>query len=1135
MTFRFTAAIALACLTFPLYAQQGSGTILGTVIDSSGASIAGASITVVNTGTNSVHPATTNQEGFFTVPSIAIGSYQVVAEKPGFKKAVRSGIRLEVDMRANVTLRMEVGSISESIEVVGEAPLVETSTGTVGKVVENRRVQELPLNGRNALALVMLAPAVKSNAGPTNSGFGDRGIQLSSISINGGPNSMNGMVLDGGNNIQAYIGEVNINPAVDAVEEFKVQTGSMSAEFGFTGGGVVNVVTKSGTNTMHGTAYEFFRNDALDARNTFSASKAPFRYNQFGASIGGPAVKDKTFFFGNWEEYRYRRSEVRIGTFPTAGQRSGDFTDLRDTQGRLIPIYDTATTRANPNGAGFVRDLFPGNIIPAGRIDPVSKNINEFYPVPNRTPSDPFTNANNYSRLGGEARLMRQYSIKIDHRFSQNNMLFGRFSYFRHSTDNGASGATIYPSDIVSKRDDDLQNRNALLSDTHTFSPTLLNEFRVGFARQSFPFVVRSFGGGWPQKLGLPSIVPPDTFPAISNGLPGFNTGTAGNRGSIYWQFFDMVTKIKGSHTWKAGIDYRLLRGNNFQRSSPSGSYSFASGLTANPLSPAGTGSSYATYLLGAVSSASLTTHLGESQHGISTSLFFQDDWKLTRRLTLNIGMRWDFQQQPVERWDGATNFDPFTAPSGSSLLGRTVFAGRDGQPRSFRGNDYNDFGPRFGFAWDVFGDSKTVLRGGYSIYYPNQFWRQNFGNPNGFANTSTSYVSSNGNLPAFQFRQGLPSPPIQPQGAALGPAAFLGQSVDWDEPDGQTPMSQQWSLSIQRQLPGRWLLDATYSANVGRNFTAGGYDYNQLDNSFLSLGLALQQQVPNPNAGKVPGALGNATISRSQSLRPYPHFNAITVRNPRMGNFNSHLFLLSLEKRMSNGLAMLFSYTAGKIISDSLHVPVNFGPVEQTNDTGYQNGKFDRRQSRSIDPTDVSQRAVLSLVYELPFGKGKHFASSSALAEKLIGGWQVNSIGVMQTGLPIIVRGASNFLADRPNSTGQSASISNGTAARWFDTTKFINPPNYVFGDLSDVLPDVRTPGTINWDLSMIKNTRLTERFSLQFRAEAFNVFNHVNLGAPNGSFSPGADGLNRSGSFGVITTARDARVGQLALKLLF
>ena len=1117
--------IAFLLTISTLFAQQGRGTIQGVVTDQTGAAAAGVAVRVTNVDTNVTINTETNGEGYFLATNLNVGSYSVSAERTGFRKALRSGIVLQVDQRAQIDFRLELGQVAETVEVKAEAALVETGNSSVGKVIDNRRVLELPLNGRNALALTLLTPSVKSNAGPTNSGFGDRGIQLSSISINGGPNSMNGQLLDGSNNIQSYIGEVAINPGVDAVEEFKVQSGSLSAEFGFSAGGVINMVTKSGTNQFHGTAYEFLRNDKLDARNTFAATKAPLRYNQFGASVGGPVIRNRTFFFGNWERYYYRRATPQVGTYPTASQHGGNFSDLFDNTGKLIPIYDPATTATNAAGQA-TREIFPGNLIPANRLDPVAAKINDFYPLPNRTPTNAFTNANNYGRLSSEARFSQQLTLKGDHRFNDKNSMFGRYSFFNHQTDNGSG---INPNEVVTKRDDNLKNWNVVLSDTHTFTPTIINESRIGVTRGYFPFIVRSFGGGWPAKLGLPSIVPADTFPAVSNGLPGFNTGTAGVRGSVNWQFLDSVTMVKGAHTLKLGIDFRTLQGNNLQRSSPSGNYSFAAGLTANPITPAGSGSSYATFLLGAVSGASVTTHLGESQRSHSISSFVQDDWKVTRHLTVNLGLRYDYQAQTVENRNGSTNFD-LTCKLPNGLSGCTVYAGQAGQPRAFRDPDYKNFGPRLGFAWDVFGTSKTVIRGGFGLIFPSQMWRENYGNAAGFAQTATNYVQSNPNLPAFAFRIGFPSSPIQPLGKALGAQPFLGQGVAIDEKDGKTPKSNQMSLSVQQQLKGNWLIDAGYSANIGSGFTAGSYDFNQMDDQFLNQGAALRQQVPNPYAGLVPGALGAATITRLQSLKPFPYYSGISIRNPRLGSYNSHLFLLSVEKRMSKGLTVLFSFTGGKVISDSLANPVNFGPVEQVNQIGYQDGKYNRKLERAVDPTDVSKRGVVSLLYELPFGKG------AGLANRLIGGWQVNTIGIMQTGLPLLVTGANNFLANRPNSTGTSANLNgSGTALRWFDTDQFVNPADYTYGTIGRVLPDVRGPGTVNWDLSLIKNTRIKERFNLQFRAEAFNFLNHVNLGIPNGSFSAGANGKNNSGSFGTITSARDARNIQFGLKFIF
>jgi hypothetical protein len=1115
----------------PALAQQGRGTILGTVTDPSGAAVTGASILILNTQTNVAARTVSNESGFYSSPPLNVGSYSVSVEKSGFRRALRSGITLLVDQRATVDIALEVGAVTESIEVRAEAVLLDTSSPTLGKVVEGRRIRELPLNGRNALALTLLTPSVKSNAGPTNSGFTDRGTQISSISINGGPNSMNGQMLDGNSNILSYIGEVAIPPAVDAVEEFKVQSGTMSAEFGFTAGGVINLVTRSGTNEVHGTLYEFLRNEKLDARNTFALRKNALRYNQFGGSVGGPVRRDRTFYFANYEEYRLRTASPVIASTPIPAQRTGDFSGLFDIQGRLVPIFDPASTRANPAGSGFLRDRFPGNRIPAARLDPVAQKVLEFYPLPNRTPSDPFTNSNNFQRQGSSRTGSRQYHAKVDHRFGEKNALFGRFSWFGHEP----FSTGFFENPVGNSRNDDVENKNFVLSDTHTFRPTLINELRVGIARQYFTFISASFGQGWPQKIGLPSVVPPDVFPIFSFGFPNIGNGTVGARGSLNWDLYEMVTKIKGGHTLKAGINHRILQGSNQQTSNPSGTFSFNARLTGDPQSPAGNGSALASFIHGAVASASVDRVLGQSQHAIATSLFIQDDWRVNRRLTLNFGFRWDYQQQPYERNNGISNFDPFSTDPVSGLPGRLTFAGVDGQGRVFRDGNYKDFGPRFGFAWDITGRGRSVVRGGYAIFYPSIFFRNNFGSTAGFANTGTSYPATGADFAAFQLKDGFPRPPIEPQGSRLGPSAFLGQGVSFAERQAKTPMSQQWNLSLQQQLPWNFVLEATYSANAGAHFNAGGYDFNQLDNQFLALGNALNDQVRNPNAGRVPGALGAATISRAQSLRPFPHYQGITVANPHLGNFNSHLFLLSIERKMSSGMTVLFSYTAGKVISDSLATPVDFGAVEQTNENGYQNGKFDRASNRSVDPTDVSQRGVLSLLYDLPFGSGKRWSFSSAVVNHLAGGWQVNTIGTMQTGIPIILRGANNFLANRPDSTGVSAKLDRRTAVRWFDTNQFVNPPNFVFGNIGRVLPDIRTPGAVNWDLSLIKNTRISERLLLQFRAEAFNFLNHVNLGAPNASFSPGPDGRNRSGTFAVITSARDARIGQLGLKLSF
>jgi len=495
--------------------------------------------------------------------------------------------------------------------------------------------------------------------------------------------------------------------------------------------------------------------------------------------------------------------------------------------------------------------------------------------------------------------------------------------------------------------------------------------------------------------------------------------------------------------------------------------------------------------------------------------------------------LRYDYQPKATERHNGIISFDPNAIEPKSGLKGITVFAGKDGQPREWMGSDKNDFGPRFGFAYDVFGSGQTVVRGGYGVFYPQVAYRDFFGNTQLFSTTHTSYSAPGPGQPIVLLKDGLPYAPLKSPGASAGPGALLGMGVSLTENDPTTPLTQQWNLSIQHQIKA-WMIDATYAGNKGNHFIASGYGLNQVHPDVrFQLKQQLNDVVPNPYAGKVPGGLGAATISRERSLLAYPYYSGVSVFNPRNGNYISHQLQLNVRRQFSGGFLFNLAYTKGKLISDSLNTPVNWN-LEQ-NDIGYQDGLYNRRVNKSLDPLDVAQRAVVSLVYELPFGAGKWWNPENAAVRKIVGGWQVSSIGQMQTGLPLMIRGASNQAANRPNSTGVSAKLDNRTRYQWFDTTAFVNPPDFTLGNIGRTLPDVRAPGTFNWDLSMIKNTHLTERVNLQFRAEAFNFMNSVNLGLPNVSFSPGADGKNRSATFGTITSARDARSIQLGLKLIF
>ena len=611
-----------------------------------------------------------------------------------------------------------------------------------------------------------------------------------------------------------------------------------------------------------------------------------------------------------------------------------------------------------------------------------------------------------------------------------------------------------------------------------------------------------------------------------------------GFRGAITWDATDSITLVLRKHTLKLGAEYRILKGNNYQTSAPSGSFSFSAALTGNPQNQTGTGSTYAGFLLGAVSGASGVTNVGESEKGFTMSGYVQDSWRVRRNLNVSMGLRYDFQQPGYEANCGTSNFNPAATNPLNGLRGAMQYACKD-YGKTFANANYKDFGPRIGLVWDPFSTGKMAIRAGYAIFYPGTFNITYFGNTFGFASTSTSYSApgGNGNLPAFYLKDGFPTPLTQPLGAILGPSALLGQGVTYDQASQRTPSSQQWNFGIQRQIRGGWVFDIGYTGNRGNHLVSGSYNMNQLNPQYdTDLKTALQTTVPNPYVNALQGtSLGTPTISRQQSLLPYPYYAGITVRNPHLGNSMYNAGLLTVQKRMSKGLSLLVSYTKAKLIDISVASPINFGSIEQVTNNGYQNGGYDRALERALDPTNVAQRLAISSSYKIPVGKGLFLDPHSKLIDAIIGGWQSQIIMTLQKGLPILITGANNNLASRPNSTGKSAKLDNPTQYLWFDTTAFVNPPTYTFGNISRTMPDVTNPGFFNCDLSLIKNTSITERIKAQLRVEAFNVDNHTNPGFVNGSFSAGVNGLNQSSTFGTITSGRTPRIIQLGLKLNF
>jgi len=1142
-------AVMVGLSTAPLLAQQSTGNIIGTVRDASGGTVADAQVDIENLDRQTVITLTTNDAGFYNSPPLVLGNnYKVTVKKQGFSTSSSTGIAVTVGSRVEANLELKIGGVDTTVTVEASQAVLDTTSGTLGAVIGQKSIEELPLNGRNTIALTTLTPGVRVNTTVSQSGFANRGTNLSAISINGSPTGSNSYILDGQNNLSATTGEIAINPTVDAIQEFKVQSGVFSAQYGFTLGGVVNLVSRSGANGFHGSVYEFLRNDAFNARNAFAAAsvrKPILRYNQFGGALGGPIYKDRAFFFGNYEEYRFIQGNPQYLTVPTAAQRQGDFSGLADANGNKIQLYNPFTTVIGPNNIA-TRTPYVNNQIT--NLDPVSVAYqNAFYPLPNTTPTNQFTNTNNFLFVQRGENSMRQALGRVDYRITDKDTVFGRFAYYKAFTNGGTGGGTYYPNPIIANRYDTYLIKSLTVGDTHTFSSTLINDIRLSVTRQEFPFQAASAGQNWPQQLGLPSSVPNFAVPTVANGLPASNQ-TIGYRTYTNPQITDTVTKIVRRHSLTFGTDLRYNIGSNLQRNAPSGTFNFAAALTTNPSGaaapaafPSNSGSTYATFLAGAVSAANIATNTGETDRAFSTSFFFQDDWQATDRLTLNLGIRYDYQQQPFEQNNGYSNFNP-TATSGV-FTGIMQYANTGGLGRNFVQENYKDFGPRVGFALRVTNDGKTVLRGGFGIYYPLTFNSIYTGLTNGFSSTSTTYnpPGNDARLVAFQFRNGFPTNPIQPLGSALGPLGFLAQAVSFVPAYSKTPSSQQYTLSVERQIPYDIVLQATYVGNHGVHLVAGGYNINQLDPKYASLGTtALRQAVANP----YPGAPGGATITRQQSLLAFPYYNTVTVTNPHDGNLIAHYLELSAQRQARTGLTLLFGYTMGKLLTDSIASPLSYLNGIAANN-GYQNS-FNRRAEYGLDPSDVSQRLTVSALYNLPFGRNQRFSAHNAFIDRVIGGFQVNLIGVLQTGTPLTITGANAPLATRPNYVpGQSVSVPNQTRNAWFNKAAFQNPSDYTFGNVPRTLPHVRGPGTENFDFSLFKTTEITERLKLQLRAEAFNVLNHVNYGLPGTTFAASANpvvngngvggGPNTSGSFGVITSAADPRSIQLAAKFIF
>ena len=1148
------AVCAAASLTLPAAAQSSSSTIAGTVRDQSGALVPGAEVSITHVETNRQAAATTNLRGEYISVPLSVGQYRVEAMAQGFKKAVRSGLTLELNQTAVVDLVLEVGETAERVEVVADASQLETTTATMGQVVNNRQIRELPLNTRNVYSLVFLTPGVVGSTSTDSANASNWAVygtrrQLQDIVIDGVPAAHP--------TANGFTG-VSVFPSVDAIQEFKLMGATFSAEYGRSVGSVLNIVYKSGNNMSHGSVYNFLRNSVLDA-NGFFANRAgqplrSFRRNQFGGTLSGPIRKDKTFFMASYEGLRERSFSSSGYSVPTPLQRTGDFSQTLVSNGSLVRIFDPFSTRANPAG-GFLRDPFPCNILPANRLDRAGSRIVTFFPAADTAGAN-CTGINNFLSNKVNSINTNEVDAKVDWAPSVNNkFILGLGWRSRVDTPPNHYGNAA---DSRNFRGDNFPARSLRLEFNRTQTPTLLMQFRFGITRFERYFDSNAPADFSMTQLGLPAaldqqLTRPFGFPLVTSagflGL-GKTNQFLDQRGTSY-TWTANATRIAGKHQLKSGLEYRINQSLEGVGTDASGSYTFDRTYSQgpNPTAPAvDRGHAIASMLLGTTTSGQAGILPKVLTSNPYSALYFQDDYRVTKKLTLNLGLRWDVEKGRTERFKQLSFFDfdapsPIAAGAGiANLRGGLRFVGVDGNPERQFNTDWNNFAPRFAFAYSV--NPATVVCGGYGFFYLPYIgaaagWASGI---NGFLSFTPQTASLDGLRPADPLSNPFPNGLQRPTAPTSGLATNLGQDFGASGRDGavdrgaRVAYSQQWNLNIQRQLPGSIALEGAYVGNKGTKLTDGplGPQLNQLTPEQLQQGNQLLQLTANAFRPFVrTGPLAQANVTRAQLLRPYPQFLNVYNFRPAAGSSIYHAFQARAEKRYSNGLTLLASFTGGKLIEDTSQTVGFLGSAPT-----HQN-VYDRRASRSLASQDVSRRIVLSYVYDLPFGRGKAFGNRiPKAADAIVGHWQINGILSFSNGVPLAISNAQNnsqsFSAvQRPNVNGRNPSLDGSRPIdeklpRWFDTSVFSQPAAFTFGNAGRVMPNVRADGVHNWDFSLFKAIPLREKLRLEFRAEFFNFTNTPQFAPPGQAFGNAA--------FGVVNAQFNApRQVQFGLKLYY
>jgi carboxypeptidase family protein/TonB-dependent receptor-like protein len=1115
MTLESRLAIAFLIVALLLgvslcYAQAGKAEIFGLVLDAGGLPVPQATVELEDQATLVKQTSATSERGEYHFFGLGPGIYRVSVVKQGFREYRQEGLQLRVADRIPLDIRLEVGDVVQTLEVTAAAPLLQATTGTVSLVVEQKKVVTLPLDGRNFIPLLALSPGVALPPGT----FFPR--------VNGSRPRTSEYIYDGIGVLQPEPGQVAFYPIIDAIEEFRVNTNSYSAEYGRSNGGVILVNQKSGTNDYHGSLFEFFRNEKLNARNLFATTgpKPLFRRNQYGFVFGGPIRKQKTFFFADYQGSKQLVGVVRTSTVPTSAQRRGVFS---------TPIFDPGSTQQT--GGVYRRDQFANNTIPQNRFDSAALKALDRFPVPNVFAANGAeATANNYRRTDTERQYQDQFDGRIDHQLTPTQRVFGRYSYLRDDSRPVAplpDGSGTITTGVIGNT---LTRADGVVAEhSWTISPGSLNQLRFGYTRRGFNRDALRLGVPASQASGVPNI-PASSF---SDALPiyqitGFQQiGPSSNTNSEFTtsvtQLIDTFSTKKARHSLKFGMDLRWEHLNVLQPPNPTGLFQFVhqstGGLTSTGAAVANTGNPLASFLLGQVNNFSidLQDQTLRPRAGIS-EFFVQDDWKVNSRLSLNLGLRYTLNWPSTEANNRAAVFNLTTQ--------RLDFLGKDSNPRNARDLEKHNFGPRIGLAYRI--TDSFVIRSGYSMT-----WIEQAGITTPFTTPLFPFIQTAGQRsldninPAFVLSAGPTVQVTQPN-----PDSGLGQGVfGTDRPNG-SGYAQQWNLSLQKTLFSDLSIEVGYLGSKITRLGVPDVNLNQLTAEQLAQGSTLTQSVPNPYFGQIPisSSIGGPTVTRQQLLRPYPRFTAVTLYRNNIGNSVYHSFQSRVEKRFSKGLTFTTAYTYSKLIDDASSVfdaailtgPVANFPVADS---------FNRKLERDLSNGDTPHIFSSGFVYELPFGKGRRF-QMGGWKNALLGDWQLAGIVRLQSGIPIAITQSTNFNSfagfgtQRPNRpSNPELPADQRTTTRFFDTAAFETAPQFTIGNSSR--NPVRGPGYRAGDIMLGKTFAMTERFRMEVRAEAFNLTNTPPLGPPNGSFGTTA--------FGTITTALDPRVFEFVLKLHF